>query len=375
MTNFFKKNPIVIILFLLLLISFNPIFLGITANNEYDNYLDHPLKPQGTINKVDSLSALKFITELAWDGNFLWFAENDQDKIYKMDPSNGDLVQSFAAPGVEPSGLTWDGENLWCAEWDEAMIYKLDPSSGNIIDSFEAPGDQPTGLAWDGQYLWNADNALGKIFKINHSSGVLIDSFDSPKIDPKGLTWDGQDILVSISSEKKIYRIDHSNGMIVADFNGTADDNRGLAWDGEYLWESDHLSGTIYKLLIQDQESPTWVETPTDQTLDIGESFSYDLNASDNNEIEQYWINDTENFEIDSEGILTNTNQLSVGNYWLEIRAYDPSGNYVSKTIKITIESNIIPGFKLSTVIAILTISIVILLIRKRKSFCNKKKY
>jgi DNA-binding beta-propeller fold protein YncE len=373
MANFFKKNPIVIFLFLILLISFNPIFLGITANNGYNNYSDHPLKPQGTLNKVDSLSAPKYLTELAWDGDHLWLAENDQDKIYKMNPSNGDLLQSFDAPGNEPSGLTWDGESLWCAEWEEAMIYKLDPSSGSIIESFEAPEDQPTGLAWDGRYLWNADNALGKIFKIDPSSGELIDSFDSPRIDPKGLTWDGQDLLVSITSEKKIYRIDHSNGMIVADFKGTAENNHGLAWDGQYIWESDHSNAVIYKLLIQDQEKPTWDEPPTNQTLNIGESFSYDLNASDNNEIEQYWINETENFEIDSDGILTNTNQLSVGNYWLEIRAYDPSGNYVSKTIKITIKSNKIPGFKLSTIIAIFSISIVILLIRNRKSSCNKK--
>jgi len=110
--------------------------------------------------------------DLAWDGTYLWHADSWYDKIYKIDPSNGNVIYSFDSPDSEPTGLAWDGTYLWHADatfnnWLPGKIYKIDPSNGNVIYSFDSPGPHPEGLAWDGTYLWNVDRQLAKIYKID----------------------------------------------------------------------------------------------------------------------------------------------------------------------------------------------------------------
>ena len=89
----------------------------------------------------------------------------------------------------------------------------------------------------------------------------------------------------------------------------------------------------------EDNDTPIWDQTPTDQIIEYGEYFSYDVNASDIFGIDHYWINDTSNFYINTEGLIRNITILNVGEYWLEIRAYDPSDNFISAEIKITVNN------------------------------------
>lgn len=86
-----------------------------------------------------------------------------------------------------------------------------------------------------------------------------------------------------------------------------------------------------------DNEAPIWDQTPRDQIIEYGEYFTYDVNASDISGIDHYWINDTSNFFIDDEGLIISKAILNAGEYWLEIRAYDPYDNFISTEIKITV--------------------------------------
>lgn len=63
------------------------------------------------------------------------------------------VVSSISAPGPDPHGLTWDGDYLWHTDGINDKIYKINPSTGDIDDSFNSPGTYPRGLTWDGQNL------------------------------------------------------------------------------------------------------------------------------------------------------------------------------------------------------------------------------
>ncbi len=102
------------------------------------------------------------------------------------------------------------------------------------------------------------------------------------------------------------------------------------------------------KITVEDTTDPTWDVTPTDQIVEFGEALSYDINASDLSGITLYSINDTSNFNIDSNGIITNIGALEVGDYIVEIRAYDPFGNYCTATIKITVVDTTNPTWDLT---------------------------
>ena len=55
-----------------------------------------------------------------------------------------------------PRDLAWDGTNLWAGYQSVGLIYKLDPADGTVLDSFDSPsGSLQQGLTWDGQYLWH----------------------------------------------------------------------------------------------------------------------------------------------------------------------------------------------------------------------------
>ena len=69
----------------------------------------------------------------------------------------GDVEKQIPAPGSCLTGLTFDGKHIWGVDRKSDKIYKIDPADGKIINSFTSPGYFPTGLAWDGEYLWISD--------------------------------------------------------------------------------------------------------------------------------------------------------------------------------------------------------------------------
>jgi parallel beta-helix repeat protein len=70
-------------------------------------------------------------------------------------------------------------------------------------------------------------------------------------------------------------------------------------------------------------ETPTWVEVPVDQYLELGEAFSYDLNATVSSILGEWSLNDEVHFSISSLGVITNVTALTVGDYILIVQVTD----------------------------------------------------
>jgi hypothetical protein len=86
-----------------------------------------------------------------------------------------------------------------------------------------------------------------------------------------------------------------------------------------------------------------WVETPSNQIIEVGQPFSYDLNATAIGGVSHYWIGDISRFTIDGDGVIANTIPLGVGVYAVEVRAYDAIGTYCSAIITICVQLGAIP--------------------------------
>jgi hypothetical protein len=76
-----------------------------------------------------------------------------------------EIISQFASPSTGPASLAWDGTYLWHADDTADQIYKLN-TSGTIISQFASLSTAPAGLAWDGTYLWHADVAAAQIYKM-----------------------------------------------------------------------------------------------------------------------------------------------------------------------------------------------------------------
>jgi len=113
------------------------------------------------------------------------------------------------------------------------------------------------------------------------------------------------------------------------------------------VWVNDtknNIQSASFNIIVQDTTSPNWNPTPSDFAIKFGDDLIYDLGATDLSGIDHWWINDTTHFSIDENGIITHAITLNVGDYWLEVRAYDPYDNYCTHIIRITVENTPPPG-------------------------------
>ncbi|MFW6015682.1 MAG: PGF-pre-PGF domain-containing protein [bacterium] len=84
-----------------------------------------------------------------------------------------------------------------------------------------------------------------------------------------------------------------------------------------------------WEVNVIDTTSPLFSNTPNDDEVIYGDSWSgVDFNVTDNYELDDFWINDTEHFEINNSGYLIWYDQLSAGNYYVNVSINDTSGNY-----------------------------------------------
>ncbi|MFX1604691.1 MAG: hypothetical protein ACFFDD_02175 [Promethearchaeota archaeon] len=119
-----------------------------------------------------------------------------------------------------------------------------------------------------------------------------------------------------------------------------------------------------------DQVPPFWNPEPSNQAIDEGVSFTYDLNATDYTAIDTWSVNDTAHFSIDSEGVITNATALSPDVYWLEVSVSDTLGYTRTAKFSVTVNVRTLPLEVL--VIAVIgggaLVVIVIIVAVKRKS-------
>ena len=90
---------------------------------------------------------------------------------------------------------------------------------------------------------------------------------------------------------------------------------------------------------------PNWVEDPTNQEVELGQTFSYSLSTIVLPELAplmDWWISDTTNFQVDN-GTVTNVVDLDFATYELELRAINLYGFELSGTFTVTVVDTTMP--------------------------------
>ncbi|MCP4633434.1 MAG: lactonase family protein [candidate division Zixibacteria bacterium] len=202
---------------------------------------------------------------LAWDGEYLWVADDSTDTIYKLNPLDGTVIHSFASPGSKPRGLAWGNSHLWSLDDSDKKIFELDPTTGHQMSSLEAPiivlkkGASPLGgLAWGGQNLWSGVIAgwSSKMNRLDMSDGS-VKTFHYTKGVPRALASDGR-FLWSATDNRghnfgTIYKYNLSNGIYVSHIKTPGYYPTGLAFDGQHIWCGDKETKTIYKFELKEE--------------------------------------------------------------------------------------------------------------------------
>ncbi|MFH2142385.1 MAG: transglutaminase domain-containing protein [Bacteroidota bacterium] len=196
-----------------------------------------------------------FPTGATYDGKNIWISDRKDDKIFCMNPENGEIIRYIESPAYWPMGLAWDGKNLWnidikggipLAENYNAKIYKLDPEDGTIVHCVDAPSKNAEGLCWDGKYLWCTDNINKKLIQFDQNDGTTIKSINSPHSNSNGLAFDGKYLWVSDRVTNKIYAVDPSSECVVITLDSPGAYSSGLCFDGKNIWNIDYQDKKIH---------------------------------------------------------------------------------------------------------------------------------
>ncbi|MFX1603152.1 MAG: NosD domain-containing protein [Promethearchaeota archaeon] len=99
-----------------------------------------------------------------------------------------------------------------------------------------------------------------------------------------------------------------------------------------------------FRVTIQDTIPPHWIIEPSDQVLQHGEGFEYQLPVGDLSGIDHWTLNDTSHFSLTatfyaqgSTARLVNATTLEPGVYPLSIAVFDRYGNSISAVFSITV--------------------------------------
>ncbi|MFX1484874.1 MAG: nitrous oxide reductase family maturation protein NosD, partial [Promethearchaeota archaeon] len=229
-------------------------------------------------------------------------AVHENELGYNKGANAADFVGSSAKALVN----NWD-TNAW-SDYKGASIYDI-PGDRDSIDHdpryiiyVDSPSDFDIEAPGNGFINWSAYALRPSYYKVTLNS-ILVEEGN----------WNGSNILVSLSNlDPGVY----TYKLAVSTKSGI------LAFDS-----------VVVNAI--DSTPPVWVQAPVDQVVECGSPLSYQLSASDYYGIPSWWVNSTE-FSI-TNGLLQNTSKLHFGVTFLEVRAYDPSGNYASHIIRVSV--------------------------------------
>ncbi|MGY5879019.1 MAG: hypothetical protein RTV31_02155 [Candidatus Thorarchaeota archaeon] len=124
---------------------------------------------------------------------------------------------------------------------------------------------------------------------------------------------------------------------------------------------------TVSDTIDYDAAPPEWTHDITNQQIVLGESFHYDLNATDYSGIDQWWIDDVENFAIDSDGIVTSVGNLVAGDYNISVSVNDTLDNTQTSSFLLTVEASFPMDLILVTVGGSIAVIVLLVVWSKRR--------
>jgi PKD repeat protein len=115
----------------------------------------------------------------------LWITDENLDRVYKLD-LQGNQVDSFSVPFTDPRGITVgevDGK-MWlfiaCYNAGNQRILRVDPKTGNVIQNYSAPAQSPLNLTYQAEQdnqIWHVDGLNRKLYRLNPPDLQVYDSY------------------------------------------------------------------------------------------------------------------------------------------------------------------------------------------------------
>ncbi len=196
---------------------------------------------------------------IGWDGASLWFVNDFDQTIHKIDPATMAVLDILPAPAaVWTFGLDHDGVTLWGDTDDPTMVYQMDDSTGVVLTSFVSPHFSPNGVAYDGSMIWHSGFGTD-LTLMDPATGMVTRTIPAPGNQaPRGLELvDGSLWVVDGNAypDDAIYRLDPTDGTVLGSYlpvGASFGLIYGLAHDGTRFWLTDLDTAMIHIIEIEE---------------------------------------------------------------------------------------------------------------------------
>jgi DNA-binding beta-propeller fold protein YncE len=184
------------------------------GESSYESSGDHVYAHAGTFPLTLEVRAADGSTDTARStitvAPAVWITDANQNRIHKLD-MEGNLLLSFDAPAPQPQGITVaeaDGQTwlfVACYGNGSQRIFRMDPIDGDANRDYPAPGQSPRNLtfaATEPKRIWHVDALARRLYAINRTNGQVLESYGqnyfstSPQVTnlpflwtPQGLDW------------------------------------------------------------------------------------------------------------------------------------------------------------------------------------------
>jgi len=218
--------------------------------------LQNSLVPYTTGWEVGSYEIAEHPDYLAFDGTYIWTANNESASFSKIRASDGQEVFERSLPsllGVPiPLDITFDGSYIWVSYRygdEDGYISKFDPSNGGILDTYTFDVDvRPNRIisTFDGtnSYIW-ASSSTGRVTRIRLSDGNQC-YYTTGLNNPQGLAFDGNNVWLANYGAGTIIKFDNSCAAVGSVSVGSNPIN--LIFDGSNLWVAKLTNSGTYNL-------------------------------------------------------------------------------------------------------------------------------
>lgn len=191
---------------------------------------------------------------LAYDGNYLWCAGRASQRIYKVNPNNGNVLMFFETPGYHAAGLAWDNGKLWHVDGRARKMYRINPIDGAIEIEWPLVGSDPTGIIVHQDKIYISDWCDSLTYVYDKETGTLITS-KTPALDYIwGSTRDNNYFWFVSPYGDEVFAVEPQRWQLVASLPIVLEGATGAATDGDCIWIASHVTDTIYKYRIRGEK-------------------------------------------------------------------------------------------------------------------------
>ena len=175
------------------------------------------------------------ISNLLYDGTYVWVVEWSSNKVERINPSTGAIVGSPISVGANPGAAVMVNGHLFVGSGSNTVT-DIDMSTATVTRTITLTGSNISRLVYDGTSIWALSWSSSKAERFNPSTGALVGSAVSVATNPSMGTIINGHLFVTGTSGSTVTDIDVSTGAVTRTITLSGSNLASSMFDGTNLW-------------------------------------------------------------------------------------------------------------------------------------------